>query len=151
LYLDSSALVSLYAFDDHSSRIQSVVAPFEKWSTSLVTLPEVQGVLARKMRGGALVPARGSRPLRGARGARRYGDIVAEFRQDWGRFMKVPLDGKLADSAGLLAAKYALKGFDAVHLASALAVASDFPEPVALLSADVQLSAAARVEGITPL
>jgi uncharacterized protein len=57
----------------------------------------------------------------------------------------VALDDALARTAGDLAERHALRGYDAVHLASALAV--DVPGQLVIATWDQELAAAALAEG----
>jgi predicted nucleic acid-binding protein len=57
----------------------------------------------------------------------------------------VALDDALARSAGDLAERHALRGYDAVHLASALAI--DVPGELVIATWDQELAAAALAEG----
>lgn len=68
-------------------------------------------------------------------------------------FSIVPLSTSLVNEAVGLARKYALRGYDAVQLASALQTqtkrANAGISPLTLLSADTDLNAAATTEGLT--
>jgi uncharacterized protein len=64
-------------------------------------------------------------------------DLYAQLRT-------VAIDEPLARHAGDLAAKHALRGYDAVHLASALALEGD---DILLATWDTALNAAARATG----
>jgi predicted nucleic acid-binding protein len=68
--------------------------------------------------------------LAGARRARRlsataHGRALEEFESLHGELMLVGIDGPLARRAGELAEGLRLRGYDAVHLASALALGTD--------------------------
>jgi predicted nucleic acid-binding protein len=87
--------------------------------------------------------------------ARRLGRItptversaVASLADLWSQVAIVELDERLMETAGDLAAKHGLRGYDAVHLGAALVVGVDV-----FASADRRLCAAARAEGfhVTP-
>jgi predicted nucleic acid-binding protein len=57
----------------------------------------------------------------------------------------IALDDVLARAAGDLAERHALRGYDAVHLASALAI--DVPDDLVIATWDADLAAAAVAEG----
>ena len=65
----------------------------------------------------------------------------------------MPLSTSLVNEAVSLARKYALRGYDAVQLASALQTQNKRANagllPLTLLSADTDLNAAAVAEGLT--
>ncbi len=78
-------------------------------ATSRVAYPEARAALARRQREGALT-----------RGA--LARTVSALDRDLGRFVVVELSAKVARRAGELAEHRALRGFDAIHLASALEI-----------------------------
>ena len=78
-------------------------------ATSRVAYPEARAALARRQREGGIVRAALPR-------------IVSALDRDLERFVVVELSAKLARRAGELAELRALRGFDAIHLASALEV-----------------------------
>jgi uncharacterized protein len=57
-------------------------------------------------------------------------------------------DFDLAHSAGDLAEKHLLRGFDAVHLASAVILREELTEPIRFLAFDDRLMTAAAAEGL---
>jgi hypothetical protein len=64
---------------------------------------------------------------------------------DWPRLLSLEVTEPLARQAGDLAERHRLRGFDALHLASYLTVATEFrDEEVRFSSADKALSRAAR-------
>lgn len=90
----------------------------------------------------------GRAALAGARRARRlsvagYGRARAEFESLQSELVLVGVDGLLARQAGELAEELGLRGYDAVHLASALALGSD----TALVTWDEDLRRAAARSG----
>jgi predicted nucleic acid-binding protein len=70
---------------------------------------------------------------------------VATFEQLYAELRVLGIDEPLARRAGDLAVEHALRGYDAVHLASALQVAG---ADVVLATWDRALSAAARATGV---
>ena len=76
-------------------------------ATSRVAYPEARAALARRQRDAGITRAALAR-------------AVAALDRDLGRFVVVELSAKVAKRAGDLAQRRALRGFDAIHLASAL-------------------------------
>lgn len=109
LYLDTSALVKLYAEEEGTGVVERAVEEAEAVATSVVAYAEARAAFARKLREGVF-----SRENRD--------DAVEALDEDWGAFEKPEVTGDLALEAGNLAEEHALRGFDAVHLASALLV-----------------------------
>jgi len=52
------------------------------------------------------------------------------FDRDWRRYVRIPVTSRLVRLAGELAERHALKGYDAVHLASAVTLREKVPEVV---------------------
>lgn len=78
-------------------------------------------------------------------GARRLRGLVKQLEKLHADLDVVGLDDALARSAGDLAERHALRGYDAVHLASALAI--DLPGELVVATWDRELAAAALAEG----
>lgn len=74
--------------------------------------------------------------------------IVTTLTDEWDRFLRIEVDEPLVRAASSVAEGHRLRGYDAVHLASALAVAANASEPVMFGSWDDALDAAARRTGL---
>jgi len=134
VYLDTSALVKLYVEEEGSARVRKAVNSAEESITSVVAYAESRAALARARRERMLTP-------------QSHRAAVAAFDADWGALAIVRLEEELARRAGALAEKHALPGFDAIHLASALASISGV-EGAAFACFDERLGKAARREGL---
>jgi hypothetical protein len=100
--------------------------------TSVVAYAEARAAFARRRRERSLTPNAHQR-------------VKAAFEADWPRFMTLDVAEPLARRAGELAERHRLRGFDALHLASYLALQEDFPDDeVRFSAADRALEAAAR-------
>jgi predicted nucleic acid-binding protein len=99
-------------------------------ASSILSYPEARAALAAARRGGRL-------------GAIAHGRAREEFEAVYGELLLIGVDGHLAVRAGQLAERLGLRGYDAVHLASALALAAD----VTFVSWDAQLRRAAAASG----
>lgn len=136
LYLDTSALVKLYVAEAKSDAVKQLVEAAEVIATSRLAYVEARAAFARKRR------ERGVNP-------RDYQTILHDFERDWESYFIVDVAEILVKSAGQLAEKHALRGYDAVHLASALAVQREGGQPVNFSCFDGGLARAARREGLT--
>ena len=104
-------------------------------ATSRVAYPEARAALARRQREAGITRAALAR-------------AVAALDRDLGRFVVVELSAKVAKRAGDLAERRALRGFDAIHLASALQV-EDLTRTVPTFCCfDDRLREAAMAEGL---
>lgn len=138
LYLDASSLVKLYVDEPGSAEVRRLVEEAEMVSASVVAYAEARAALARRHRERSLTAA----DHRRAKGA---------LEADWPRLLALDVVGTLARSAGDLAERRRLRGFDAVHLASYLTITREFPDDdVAFSSADTALARAARQAARAP-
>lgn len=108
----------------------------ELWGTSypgissIVAYPEGRAGLAAARRGARLAAAAHTRALE-------------DFESLYAELSVVGIDARLAHEAGDLAEKFALRGYDAVHLASALSA----DDTITLVSWDEDLRRAAAHNG----
>lgn len=131
LYLHTSALVKLYV-DEEEGRglVRRAVEEAGRVATSTVAYAEARAALARKQREGELDHEQRSR-------------AVAALDAEWRGFDRIPVSNLVAYRAGVLAERYAPRGFDAIHLASAARLGERFPD-VRFLAFDARLMEAAR-------
>lgn len=137
LYLDTSALIKLYVEEAGADRVEAAVEKAEVVATSVVAYAEARSGLARRHREKDFT-------------ASEYQGIVSELDASWRGYERLGLTEELALEAGTLADNHALRGFDAVHLASALRLAQRFPHST-FLAFDSRLSAAAERTSLSVL
>ena len=99
--------------------------------SSQLVYPEARAALAAAARAGRI-------------GKSTHGSAVATVEDLYAQLRTVAIDEPLGRHAGDLAAKHALRGYDAVHLACALALEGD---DILLATWDDPLNAAARATG----
>ena len=132
LYLDTSSLVKLYVDEPGSEDVLRLVDQAELVTTSVVAYAEARAALARRRREKYLKPE----------GHRR---AKAALDADWDSILTLEVGETLAKSAGDLAERHRLRGFDALHLASYLFLMREFAgEEVRFVSADRALNRAAQ-------
>lgn len=135
LYLDTSALVKLYVDEPLSQELSAAVDEAEAVATSLLAYAEARAAFARARREARFSP-------------HAYRHIVDAFEEDWPRYMTVEVTHRLVKHAGDLTASRALRGYDALHLASALSLHERVPSSVMFLAFDRELSIAAKREAL---
>jgi predicted nucleic acid-binding protein len=135
LYLDTSSLVKLYVSEKETPATKQLVGAMEVIATSRLAYVEARAAFARKRR------------ERGV-GPKDYRNIVQNLDNDWESYFVVDISDTLVKMAGQLAEKHALRGYDAIHLASALTLRREGDQPVAFSCFDGRLSVAARREGL---
>ena len=132
LYVDTSALVKLYVEEAGTRGVVARVEHAEAVATALITYAEARAALARYRREGGITGA----DLRRA---------VRELDRDWRTYNIVDLSDSLVHSAGALAERHALRGYDAMQLAAAMELRA-VGGPVEFCAFDGRLNRAARRE-----
>ena len=133
VYFDSSALVKLLVVGEADAEIAAeLFRQADRRSTSMIAYAECRAAVAAAAR---------SRRLKTA-DARK---AVAALDDVWPAIDRLAVSEDIVHRAGELAEREALRGFDAIHLASALALSPD----AALACWDQQLSQAALAEGLS--
>ena len=80
-----------------------------------------------------------------------YAHACEQFERDWSGYLRIRLDEHVLGVARLVIQRHALRGFDGIHLASALALQDRWDETVVVVAADQQLLRAATAEGLATL
>lgn len=129
LYVDTSAWVLRYNGAATPSWMKGV--PF----SSVLVHPETHSALARKAREGSWSSAEQKR-------------MRDQCRQDLDHVHLIELNPEIRALAERLLWQHPLRAADALHLASALMLATELNSAVTLATADVRLTKAARAERI---
>lgn len=135
LYLDTSSLVKLYVSETESGAVKQLVEAAEVTATSRLAYVEARAAFARKRRERGVIP-------------KDYRTVLQDFDHDWESYFIVDVSEALVKLAGQMAEKHALKGYDAVHLASAVTLRRHGDQPVSFSCFDARLSRTARREGL---
>lgn len=131
LYLDTSALVKLYVEeDDGRELVREAVEGAERVATSTVAYAEARAALARKEREGVL-------------DREQHRQAVSDLDGDWRGYVCQTVSNLVAYRAGEMAGRYALRCFDAIHLASAARLGERFLD-LRFLAFDARLTEAAK-------
>ena len=136
VYLDASALVKKYIAETGSREVADLIAQANIAGTSLISRAEVSAALAKAVRTGALHRDEAARALR-------------LFLQQLPDFQRTHLTESLVVRADSLAWEQGLRGYDAVHLASALFWQESLGEPITLATFDAQLWQAGQPVGLS--
>jgi len=75
---------------------------------------------------------------------------IEAFQHDWRKLALIPVNEQLVDFAGVLAWQSNLRGYDAVHLASALLWQDLLQSPITFATFDKRLWQAAKDAGLEP-
>ena len=135
IYLDTSSLVKLYVEEEDSSKVVDLVRSSKVIATSMVAYAEARSAFARRYREKAFSPSQ-------------YKRLVSFFNQDWDNYLIVRITKELVLLAGDLAERRRLRGFDAIHLSSALTLRHELSAPVIFSCSDRNLQKASRLEDL---
>ena len=140
-FLDSSAIVKRYVNEAGSNFVETLT---DSRSGNLILLSritqvEVASAFARRLRGGSLTQADTQNAL-------------SLFQHDLkNNYFRIEITPNLVREAMRLAIKHALRGYDAVQLASSLEANNERLmlglSPLVMVSADTELNQAAQIEG----
>jgi predicted nucleic acid-binding protein len=133
-YFDTSALVKLYADEPGAKSARAAALEAELIATSIITYAEIRSAFARKLRFAEITALALSR-------------LKEQFEHGWESFQIVPIEDNTVRRAAELAEAHGLKGFDAVHLASADLLGTRFGK-VTFACFDAELSRAASACGM---
>jgi predicted nucleic acid-binding protein len=131
-YFDTSAVVPLLVAEPGSAGAAALWSQAERLVSVRLVYVEARAALAQAHRMGRLTPSRLRQAVRGLEAACSQLDFVE-------------VDPELVDAAGSLAEQHQLRGYDAVHLASALRLADPH---LVLVAGDAALLSAATTAGL---
>jgi predicted nucleic acid-binding protein len=138
IYLDTSALIKRFVNEKGSPLVRSLVQQEPVLATAKIAYAEIFAGLTRKLREGNLAKAQ-------------YALACRQFDRDWHAYIRVELGDDLLLLARDLIQRHPLRGFDAVHLASALTLKTALGEDITFAAADGRLLKAAKAENLEPL
>lgn len=137
IYIDSSALVKRYVEEAGSGAVDRLLADHPYVATSRLAYPEILSALNRKRRAREI-------PLR------ILDELTEAFESDWSKLFVLEFDDALLPVIKAAIRRHAIRGADAVHLASAMWLRSVLKEDVVFACADAKLLEAAKAERLLP-
>jgi len=135
LYLDTSSLVKLYIRENGSDEVRASLNEARVVATSQVAYAEACAAFARKQRQGDFTDGQ-------------YQTVITNLQRHWGAYFALDVSWPVAMLAGELAGRHGLRGFDAIHLASALTLKTRLGSTVTFSSSDHELEDAAQSESL---
>jgi predicted nucleic acid-binding protein len=133
IYLDTSALIKRFVNEKGSGLVESLVHGKAAVATAKIAYAEIFAGLTRKFREGKVSKAQ-------------YALACRQFERDWHAYLRVGLDDDILLLARDLIQRRPLRGYDAVHLASALRLKIALGEEITFAAADERLLKAAQAE-----
>jgi predicted nucleic acid-binding protein len=141
-YVDSSALVKRHVAEVGSTWMRQLTDPAASHDLFTVTLtaPELIAALARRTRGGHLAASLAAQ-------------AIAQFRQDWElQYQPIEPSSAIIARAMDIAEQHGLRGYDAVHAATAIELHANRQAqrllPLTFISADQDQLRVAAGEGL---
>jgi len=135
VYADTSALVKLFVREEGTDETKEMLERAQMLGTGLLTRAELVAALARGARRGYLAEAEAEEARR------RLGEV-------WESWVRIGISEDVVSRAEEVAWEYGLRGYDAVHLASALVWQEGIGHPVVLATFDRELWEAAKGAGL---
>jgi predicted nucleic acid-binding protein len=137
-YLDTSALIKRFVSEKGSPVILALIKRNEPIATAKIAYAEIYAGLTRKLRESGLSNAQ-------------YALACRQFESDWNAYLRIELQDTILLRARDLIKRHPLRGFDAVHLASALNLKDILGEEMTFVAADERLLRAAKAERLAIL
>ena len=135
LYMDTSALLKKYFKEPGSAEVISKWKEADGIVISSVAYAETVASIHRKKRE---VNSR----------AERFRRVLNSFQKDWKSFIRVEVNDNLNEVIDRVVGNHPLRGFDAIHLASALITRERLSEDFFFACFDRKLLQAAQMEGL---
>ena len=141
LYLDTSALAKLYLDEEgnnNTPRLSDVISRYQALTCSVVAYAEARAAFARLVRERILT-------------IEQQQTLLRKLNSDWEQYLLIETTHAVIKIAGDLPDRYALRGFDAIHLASAIWLAERVNFPVHFAAYDKRLLDAATQMGMVTI
>lgn len=136
VYLDASALVKRYVAEAGSTEVDALISEAEAIGTAVISRAEVSAALAKAVRVKSVSKNAGKSALQA-------------FTADWDNLIRLQLTEVLVARAAALAWEQGLRGYDAVHLATALFWHETLDEVVTVATYDRELWKSAKTSGLS--
>ena len=134
IYLDTSALIKRYIKEAGSEKVHSLFSSKINLVTSKIAYVEVYAAFTRRKREGDLPPTR-------------YQKVCRLFEREWPAYLVIELHDDILRLSRDLIKKHPLRGFDAIHLASAKFIKQQIKKATTFVCADKRLLNSAKSEG----
>lgn len=136
VYLDASALVKRYVAEVGSAEVEALIGEAQATGTAVLSRAEVAAALAKAARVGLVTRESALKALE-------------SFNADWEHLIRLQFGEPLAARAATLAWEHGLRGYDAVHLATALVWRETLGETVTVATYDRELWRGAQASGLS--
>ena len=135
IYFDTSALIKGFVSGKGSPLVRSIQRKNQPVATATIAYAEIYSGLTRKLREGKL-------------SASLYRVACQQFEREWGSYVHVELQQGILVLSRDLIQRHPLRGFDALHLASAVSLGRALSEAITFVATDRPLLKAAEAESL---
>lgn len=136
LYLDTSALVKRYVVEPGSKEVIALIEQADSVGSTMLTQVEMASALAKAVRMNWVKTENAEIAWQ-------------DFLSQWPSIARLSVTPGLVERAAHLAREYGLRGYDAIHFASALIWQEMLEMPVRLATFDRELWQTAKKAGMT--
>jgi predicted nucleic acid-binding protein len=136
VYLDASVLVKRYVAEVGSAEVEALIGEAQATGTAVLSRAEVAAALAKAARVGLVARESALKALQ-------------SFNADWEHLIRLQFGEPLAARAATLAWEHGLRGYDAVHLATALVWRETLGETLTVATYDRELWRGAQASGLS--
>ncbi len=133
--MDTSALVKKYFQEPGSKDVISLWKNAISIATSAVAYAETMASFYRKKRDTDIDESI-------------FDTVIETFHRDWSSFICIEANNNLNEMIDKVVKQYSLRGFDSLHLASAVTLYNAIPEDFVFGCYDRKLANAAKLEGL---
>lgn len=138
LYMDASALVKRYIEEVGSDQVSDWINNADMIATSIISRTEVVAALSRAFRMKIIAEEDAQK-------------AISLFHSDWESIPRLPITEITVARGDNLAWQLGLRGYDAIHLASAIILQEEINSPITMFTFDRQLWEAAKTVGLGTL
>jgi len=135
-YLDTSALIKRFVSEEGSGIVERLIVGGQPIASATIAYAELYSGVTRRHREGDLSNVQ-------------YRLVCRHIERDWMAIVKIELGPEVLAATRTLVERHALRGFDAIHLASALELQGAMNGPVTFVASDRRLLQAASEERLT--
>lgn len=135
LYVDTSALVKRYVTENGTELVNQAIFNADVVGISIIGNVETAAAFSKTVRVGTLREDEASSAWK-------------LFQKDWGKLFQIQVTEIIIARAKALVWEYDLRGYDAVHLASAITWQDALKQPVVMAVFDKNLWVAAQQSGL---
>jgi uncharacterized protein len=135
-YLDTSAIVKFYISEAYSQKVREILDLSDVLATSCIAYVETISAFTRINNESKL-------------NVSDYKNVILNFKKDWEDLFILKIDDTIIKTAGRFIESYQIKGYDSIHLASAVMLSKRINQTINFCCWDKKLNEAALKENLS--